>query len=396
MTYHNLKQFHMNWNYPTTIYFGMGRVKELSNVCLENNIKNPLIVSDPNIVKLNFFQRITEDLKEKKIPFNIFSDIQENPIETNVISGINEFKDGCHDGVITIGGGSATDVGKTIAFAAHQVRPLWDFEDRADWFKRAEEENIAPIIAIPTTSGTGSEVGRASVITDLSDQTKKVIFHPKMMPTVVIADPELTLSVPSKVTAAVGMDAFSHNLEAYCSPLYHPMADGIGLEAMSLVKNWLPEAVQNGDNLEARAHMMSAAMMGATAFQKGLGAMHSMSHPCSAILGSQHGLTNAIVMPYVLIFNREAIEDKIVHLSQYLGLKKPSFNAFVDWVLWLRDTIGIPHSLSDIGVEEAHIDQLSEMAEKDPTAGTNPIPVGKQEFVRLFHMAIESRLTLAA
>jgi alcohol dehydrogenase class IV len=309
-------------------------------------------------------------------------------VEKNVTDGVTAFRDGGHDGVVAFGGGSALDAGKAIALMVGQIRPIWDFEDKEDWHTRVNVAGMAPVVAVPTTSGTGSEVGRSSVITDEASETKKIIFHAKMLPGLVIADPTLTLGLPPHVTAAVGMDALSHNLEAYCSPLYHPMGDGIALEGMRLCRDWLPTAVKDGANLAARAHMMVASSMGATAFQKGLGAMHSMSHPCSSVLHTHHGLTNAVVMPYVLAFNRPAIEGKMAALARYLDLPDPSFDAVMTWVLDLRREIDIPLTLNDIGVEESHVERFSKMAEQDPTAPTNPIPVKAKEFEVLYRNAI--------
>jgi alcohol dehydrogenase class IV len=273
-----------------------------------------------------------------------------------------------------------------------QTRPIWDFEDREDWYTRVNVDGMAPVLAVPTTSGTGSEVGRASVITDERDHTKKIIFHPRILPALVIADPELTLGLPSAITAAVGMDALSHNLEAFCSPFYHPLAQGVALEGMRLIQEWLPTACRQGDNLTARTHMMAASTMGATAFQKGLGAMHAMSHPCGAVLNTHHGLTNAVVMPYVLVFNRPAIEEQMTALARYLGLPDPSFDAVLDWILALREEIGIPADLAALGVREDHIGQLAPMAAVDPSAGSNPIPLTAKNLTTLFQRAVQGRI----
>ena len=298
----NLDQLVGNWNYPSAIRFGPGRIQELADTCRELGVARPLIVTDPGLAILEMIENAVSSCREAGLDCRVFSDVRGNPIEANVTAGVASFRDGGHDGVIAFGGGSALDAGKAIALMVGQNRPIWDFEDREDWFTRVNEAGMAPIIAVPTTSGTGSEVGRASVITDQSDYTKKIIFHPRMLPAIVIADPELTVGLPAHLTAAVGMDALSHNLEAFSSPVYHPMAHGIGLEGMRLVKQWLGVAVEDGQDVAARAHMQVASTMGATAFQKGLGAMHSLSHPCGAVLDTHHGLTNAIVMPYVLFF----------------------------------------------------------------------------------------------
>ncbi len=322
----------------------------------------------------------------------MFADVRGNPVAANVDAGVAAFRDGGHDGVIAFGGGSALDVGKAVALMVGQTRPIWDFEDRADWHTRVDVAGMAPVVAVPTTAGTGSEVGRAAVITDVRDHTKKIVFHPRMLPGLVIADPELTLGLPPDLTAAVGMDALSHNLEAFCSPFYHPIAQGVALEGLRLIKDWLPAVCRRGDDLTARAHMLAAATMGAAAFQKGLGAMHAMSHPCGALLDTHHGLTNAVVMPYVLVFNRPAIEDKMTALARYLDLSAPSFEAVLDWILELRAQIGIPADLAALGVDEDHIEELAAMAVVDPAAGGNPVPLSRAGLTALFRDAVRGRI----
>jgi len=381
-----------NWNYPTLIRFGAGRIKELPEACRTLGMKRPLIVTDPGLAKLPMIADALKSLTDAGLGGDVFSDIQANPVEANVVAGVAKFRSGAHDGVIAFGGGSALDVGKAIALMSGQNRPIFDFEDREDWFTRVDVKGMAPVVAVPTTAGTGSEVGRASVITDLADHTKKIIFHPKMMPGIVIEDPELTVGLPAAVTAATGMDALSHCLEAYCAPGFHPLADGIAVEGMRLVKEWLPVAVRDGKNVEARAHMMIASSMGATAFQKGLGAMHSLSHPCGANLNTHHGLTNAVVMPYVLVWNRSAIEGKLARLAAYIGLEQHSFSGVLDWVLDLRRTIGIPHTLLDIGVKTEHAAAFAPQAFADPSTGGNPLPVDTQQFERLYLQCIRGEL----
>jgi alcohol dehydrogenase class IV len=313
-------------------------------------------------------------------------------VEANLEAGIAAYRAGGHDGVIGFGGGSALDMAKLIAFMQGQSRPVWDFEDVGDWWKRADATRIAPIVAVPTTAGTGSEVGRAAVITQESTHTKKVIFHPKMLPGVAICDPELTVGMPPAITAGTGMDALAHCLEAYCAPGFHPMADGISVEGVLLIKEALPRAYTDGADIEARAWMMSAATMGATAFQKGLGAIHSLSHPIGAFYDTHHGLTNAVFMPYVLAFNRSAIETKIARLAAYIGLDDESLDGFIDWVLALRRSTGIPHTLADLGVEADRLDELVEMAVVDPTAAGNPVPLTKKAARGLFEAAIRGDL----
>lgn len=381
-----------NWHYPTLIRFGAGRIAELADACKSVGIERPLLVTDPQLALLPMISDAVAACRAAGLGCEPFSDLQANPVAANVTAGVTVFKRGAHDGVIAFGGGSALDTGKAIALMVGQTRPIWDFEDREDWFTRVNTAGIAPTIAVPTTAGTGSEVGRASVITDVRDHTKKIIFHPKMQPLLVIADPELTLGLPPRVTAAVGMDALSHNIEAYCSPSYHPMAEGIALEGMRLIKEWLPVAVRHGSDIEARAHMMAAASMGATAFQKGLGAMHSLSHPCSANLNTHHGLTNAVVMPYVLAWNRAALEDKMTRLAGLLGLRKRSFDAVLEWILELRMQIGIPHTLADLGVQEHHAEEFASQAYVDPATGGNPVAMTTDDFVALYRRCILGQL----
>jgi alcohol dehydrogenase class IV len=380
-----------NWNYPTLVRFGPGRIAELPDACKTLGIKRPLIVTDPGLAALPMIANALASCRSAGLAAEVFSDVKANPVEANVTNGIAAYRKGAHDGVVAFGGGSALDAGKAIALMVGQTRPMWDFEDREDWYTRVNVAGIAPTIGVPTTSGTGSEVGRAAVITDLRDHTKKIIFHPRMQPQIVIADPELTLGLPPHVTAAVGMDALSHNLEAFCAPFFHPMADGIAVEGMRLIKEWLPIAVKNGSSIEARAHMMVASSMGATAFQKGLGAMHSLSHPCSANLNTHHGLTNGVVMPYVLAWNRSALEDKVSRLAAYLGLR-PSFSAVLDWILQLREEIGIPNTLADLGVQSEHAASFSRQAFDDPSTGGNPVAMSPETFATLYRNCIEGRL----
>ena len=381
-----------NWNYPTAIRFGAGRITELPDACKAAKISRPLLVTDPGLAKLDILARIAEITRKAGLGAAIFSDVKPNPVARNVSDGLVVLRAGKHDGVIAIGGGSALDCGKVIAFMAEQTRPMWDFEDIGDWWTRANPDGIAPVVAVPTTAGTGSETGRAGVITNEETQTKKVIFHPRMMPAVVIADPELTIGLPPKLTAGTGMDAFIHLLEAYCAPFHHPYADGIAVEGMRLVKENLARAVANGTDIEARAQMLAASQMGSTAFQKGLGAIHSLAHPVGAVLDTHHGLTNAVAMPYVLMFNRDAIAEKITRLSRYLGLAKPGFDGFMEWSLALRREVGIPHTLAELGVRPEHLDRFAAMAAEDPTAGGNPVKAGAPEMRRMYEAAVAGRL----
>lgn len=380
------------WNYPTTIRFGVGRIRELPAACRELGMRAPLLVTDAGLAPRPIVAESVGLCRAEGLSCAVFSDVQPNPVEANVVAGVAAFQAGEHDGVIAFGGGSALDTGKAIGLMVGQSRPIWDFEDREDWYTRVNVAGMAPVVAVPTTAGTGSEVGRCSVLTDLRDHTKKLIFHPRILPAIVIGDPALGTGLPASITAAVGMDALSHNLEAYCAPAFHPLADGIAIEGMRLVKQWLPAAVRDGTDLEARAHMLIASTMGATAFQKGLGAMHSLSHPCSANLNTHHGLTNGVVMPYVLAYNAPMIEEKLARLAAYLGLKSASSTAVLDWVLGLREAIGIPHTLAGIGLREEHAAAFAPAALADPSTPSNPRPVDLRGFERLYRQAIEGRL----
>lgn len=380
-----------NWNYPTSVRFGAGRIAELANAVKSAGMSRPLLVTDPVLARLPIVSRAIEVLEAGGVPAKLFTEVKPNPVAANVELGVAALKAGNHDGVIAFGGGSALDAGKVIAFMAGQTRPMWEFEDIGDWWTRADPEGILPIVAVPTTAGTGSEVGRAGVITDEATHTKKVIFHPLMMPKVTICDPELTVGMPKTITVGTGMDALAHCLEAYCGPFYHPMADGIAVEGMRLVKDNLLRAATDGQDIEARAHMMSAAAMGATAFQKALGAIHSLSHPVGSLYDTHHGMTNAVFMPYVLVFNRPAIEEKIARLAAYIGLK-PDFGAFLDWVLRLREETGVPHTLEGLGVDNAKFDLMSSMAPQDPTAGGNPVPLDEASCRELYENALAGHL----
>ena len=382
-----------NWNYPTTVWFGQGRVKDLHIACKNLSITKPLFVTDQDLAKTDLVKKIISDSNLKSFSINVFSNIKGNPVGSNVDEGVKAFKKGNHDGVIAFGGGSGLDVGKAVAFMSAQTRSIWDFEDVGDNWTKANSDEIAPIIAVPTTAGTGSETGRASLITNEKNQTKKIIFHPKILPSIVILDPCLTVDLPPKITATTGMDALAHNLEAYCASGYHPMADGIALEGMNLIKKWLLIAVNEGKNLEARSAMLVAATMGSTAFQKGLGAIHSLSHPVNSVYNIHHGLSNAIFMPYVLTFNKKEIEKKIIKLSEYLGLEEKSFQCFLNWILDLRKELKIPHKLSDVAdVKPSEIDKLSLMALEDPSTSGNPKKLTLEDMKLMYKYSLEGKL----
>ena len=361
-----------NWSYPTAIRFGAGRICEIADACAAANIKRPLLITDRGLAKMEITTKTLDLMDTGGLERAIFSDVDQNPTEINAAAGVKAFNDGGHDGVIAFGGGSGLDLGKLVAFLAKQTRQLWDFEDIGDYWTRANADVIAPIVAVPTTAGTGSEVGRASVITNSQTAEKKIIFHPKFLPTVVICDPELTIGMPQFITAGTGLDAFAHCVEAYCSPHYHPMSQGMALEGMRLVKEYLPRAYANGTDIEARAHMMSAAAMGATAFQKGLGAIHALSHPIGAIYHTHHGTTNAVCMPAVLQFNKPAITDRLADAANYLGISG-GFDGFCAYVDDLNASLAIPKNLRELGIENPDVDRIVQGALNDPSVGGNPV-----------------------
>lgn len=376
-----------NWSYPTAIRFGAGRISELAEACQAAGIKRPLLVTDKGLASLPITVQALDILDSADLGRAIFSEVDPNPNENNLDAGVAQFKTGGHDGVIAFGGGSGLDLGKLIAFQSGQDRPVWDFEDIGDWWTRANHDAIAPIIAVPTTAGTGSEVGRAGVLTNSRTHVKKIIFHPKLLPTVTICDPELTVGMPRIITVGTGMDAFAHCLEAYSSLYYHPLSQGIALEGMRLVKENLPLVVADGSNLNARAEMMSAAAMGAIAFQKGLGAIHALSHPVGALYNTHHGLTNAVVMPPVLLMNRPAIEDRLARAADYLSISG-GFDGFYEFVIALRAELGVPDRLAALGVDLDQIDKMTAMALEDPSAGGNPVTMNTENTKALFEACI--------
>jgi len=382
----------LNWNYPTNIWVGEHRVDDLYEACRQLVIKNPLFVTDKDLVSLEMVKKIIKALNSNLKDVKIFSNFSGNPTGNNVNEGVKIFNENKCDGVIALGGGSGLDVGKAIAFMSGQERSIWDFEDIGDYWKRANEEKIAPIIAVPTTAGTGSETGRASAIINKDIGVKKIIFHPKILPSIVILDPYLTVDLSPRLTAATGMDALAHNLEAFCAPGFHPMADGIALEGIKLVKNSLLTAVKNGKNINARLEMLTAASMGSTAFQKGLGAIHSLSHPVNAQFNLHHGLSNAIFMPYVLTYNKKEISDKIISICDYLNLEK-SFNSFLNWIIELRKNLNIPHKLSDvIEIKKINLDKLSQMAFEDPSTSGNPKKLLKEDMKIMYEHSLSGKL----
>jgi len=382
-----------NWNYPTTMWVGENRIKDIGLACKTLDIKKPLLVTDSGLANSEIVKKTLEKLNNENIITEIYSNVTGNPTGTNVNEGVIYYKKKNCDGVIAFGGGSGLDVGKAVAFMSGQTLPIWDFEDVGDNWTKANSDKIAPIIAVPTTAGTGSETGRASVILNEDTGVKNIIFHPKFLPSIVILDPLLTVGLPSQITAATGMDALAHNLEAYCAPGFHPMADGIALEGMKLIKKWLLEAVNNGSNVEARMNMLTAASMGSTAFQKGLGAIHSLSHPVNALNNIHHGLSNAIFMPYVLTFNKNVIENKIIKVCEYLEIEERSFDGFLNWILDLRKKLNIPHKLSEVIKEEdLELDRLSKMALNDPSTGGNPKKLTENDMKILYQHSMSGEL----
>lgn len=381
-----------NWNYPTNVKVGAGRITELAGICQAMGMQSPLLITDPGIGALPMLQKVVDDVKAAGLRCGLFSAIKANPTGENVQDGVDYYKNDKHDGVIAFGGGSALDAAKAVALMVGQSRPVWDFEDVGDNWARVNVDGMAPVVAVPTTAGTGSEVGRASVITDQAQHLKKIIFHPKMLPAQVILDPELTVGLPPMITAATGMDALSHNLEALCSPFYHPMAEGIAVEGIRLVQQYLPKAVAEGTDIEARTQMLVCSSMGATAFQKGLGGMHALAHPLGALYDAHHGTLNAILMPYVLKANRSEIEQRITRLTQYMGLSVTGFDGFMNWVLQMREKLDIPHSLAGIGIDDEKAETIGRMAVEDPSSGGNPINFEASQYQQILEDAVSGKL----
>jgi alcohol dehydrogenase class IV len=379
-----------NWNYPTRVWCGPGRIAELAVACEELGIGRPLLVTDRG---LRDHPMVRSALARSPLA-GLFADVKGNPVAANIDAGLQAYRAGHHDGVIALGGGSALDAGKVIAFMSGQTRPLWDFEDVDDWWTRADPAGIAPVVAVPTTAGTGSEVGRAGVILNETTHRKKIIFHPKMMPAIVIADPELTVGLPPDLTAATGIDALTHCFEAYCAPGFHPLADGIALEGMRLISEYLPRAFANGADIEARSRMLAAASMGATAFQKGLGGVHAIAHPVGSFFDTHHGLTNAVILPYVMVHNRAAIADRMRTVARLLDLSQPGFESVLAWVLAFRRELGIPHTLAEIGVHTRNAAVIGAEAAADPSASGNPVALDAATLERLFRSAVAGDLTL--
>jgi hypothetical protein len=383
-----------NWTYPTTIRAGAGKLAELAGHCRALDLKRPLVVTDKGLLNHAMITGTLADLTAAGINAEVFGEVQGNPTDRNLSDGIRAYLDGGHDGIVTIGGGSAMDVGKLVALMAHQAIPVWELEDIGDWWTRADAKVIAPIIAVPTTAGTGSEVGRAAVLTNTADATKKIIFHPKMLPVVVIGDPELAVGLPANLTASTGMDAFTHSFETYCVPRFHPMADAIALESMRLIRDNLPLACKDGTNIDARMQMFAAAMMGGVAFQKGLGAVHSIAHPLGAIHDIQHGLANAIILPYVVAYNRPSIESHVDTIAHHLRIEG-GFDGFMAWLLEFRKELNIPHTLADLGLSGQNADEIAAKAMDDPSTASNPRQMDVAGFRKVYLAAVNGDLTVS-
>ncbi len=384
----DLATFATTWNYPTTVLFGAGSLSRAGRAAARAGMRRPLLVTDPGVAALPVTTQLMDVLREAGLEPVLFSDVRSNPTAANVEAGLAALRAGGHDGVVALGGGSALDTGKTVAFMAGQSRPLWDFEDLGDNWKRADPAGVLPVVAIPTTAGTGSEVGRGAVITDPGTHRKRIIFHPTMLPKTAILDAAVTVGLPAVLTVGTGMDALAHCLEAYCAPGFHPMAEGIAVEGIRLVKEALPSAAQGGSDLAARGKMLAASAMGAVAFQKGLGAIHSLSHPVGALYDTHHGMTNAVVMPYVLANNRPVIEDRVIRLAAWLGVEG-GFPGFLDWVLAFRERLGVPPTLAALGVPDDRLEELAAMALEDPTAAGNPVPLTLGDMRRLYRHCLE-------
>lgn len=381
-----------NWNYPTQVRFGIGRISELAQCCGELGIERPLVVTDAGLAKLSMINRILTSLRDTGMAASLFSQVKGNPVGQNVLDGVDAFRNGGHDGVIAVGGGSAMDAGKVIAMYQGQSKPLFDLAVHAEGGLGMDARAIAPIIAVPTTAGTGSETGRGGLITEEATETKRIFAHPRMMPGIVIEDPTLCTGLPGDLTSWTGIDALAHCFEALCAPGAHPMADGIAIEGMRLVKEYLPRAVADGEDLEARGYMLAAASMGSTAFQKGLGAIHSLSHTIGALYDTHHGLTNAIYFPYVMDYNRAEIAEKMDRLSAYLGLAKPGYTGVMDWILETRDFYEIPHTISELDIDDGDIDRVAAMSAADPTAPTNPVHLDADGARRIFLASLDGRI----
>ncbi len=381
-----------NWNYPTAVWFGHGRVADIVAACEQMGMQHPLIVTDEALVQLPIMQDLLMPLKERGISYSLYSDVQPNPTGENVKAGVMVYREHGCDGVVAFGGGSALDAGKTIAFMSGQSLSLWEFEDVGDNWSRANPAGIAQTIAIPTTSGTGSEVGRATVITHSQSHAKKIIFHPEMMPGLVILDPNLTYNLPKHITAWTGIDALVHAIEAYLAPGFHPMADGIAMECIRMIKENLSTAYHAPHDAHARAQMIVAAMMGATAFQKGLGSVHSLAHTLGGLYNMPHGLANSIILPYALRQNSPAIGERMETLCKFLDIPNPSTGSFINYVLNLRKELDIPSTLVEAKISEERVVEIAEIAYADPSTGSNAMPVTVKDFEVLFVMCCRGEL----
>jgi alcohol dehydrogenase class IV len=377
-----------NWSIPTNVRFGVGRINELVKICQRQGFVRPLLVTDKDLLKLEMTQKLMADLKQAQFQFSVFSEVKSNPTEANVMAGVQSYKQGSCDSVIAMGGGSVLDAGKAIALMLDQALPLFSYEDRESNWRKVNEKNVAPVIAIPTTAGTGSEVGRASVIVDEFSHSKKIIFHPAMMPHTVICDPVLTQNMPKNLTAATGMDALVHNLEAFFAPGFHPLCDGVAVEGTRIICHFLPKAYQDKNDLQARAYLLIGSSLGATAFQKGLGGVHALAHALGAIYDKHHGLLNAILLPYVLQHNKAYISEKMTYLARCLELENPCFDSMFNFLCQLAESVQIPKNLAEIGLDEKRSIDVARMAYADSSTLTNPGPISEQDYLSIYIRAL--------
>ena len=383
--------YNNDWHYPTSIRAGAGRAAELADACRVTGIKRPLLITDRFLGSTDMIRSAVEDCRQQLGHCGLFDRVKGNPTGTNVADGLEAYKAGDHDGVIAFGGGSALDAAKAVALMSGQTRPLWDFEDIGQNHLRANPLGIAPVIALPTTAGTGSEVGRASVITDEQARVKRTILHIRMMPRIAILDANLTLDLPTHLTAATGADALTHCMESWCSLAWHPMAEAVSVKGMQMIKAYLPRVVADGQDLEARQQMLVASSLGAAAFQRGLGGVHAIAQSLGALYDQHHGLLNAILLPYVLEANRSALLPQMDDLAVYLRLPTPGFSGVMDWVLSLREQIGIPHTLADIGIHDQDAELVGQMAFADGCSHTNPIRHSAEAYAGVFRRAVRGR-----
>ena len=376
----------VQYNFPTIIRFGAGSSGELGDYLLTHHLTKPLVVTDPIVAQLDFFKLLMKDLERKKIQPEVFFDLHKNPVKSDVYKGTDVYDQTTRDSVIGIGGGVALDVARAIVLRVNHREDLFKYDDLIGGDVYVTND-VPHFIAIPTTAGTGSEVGRSAIIADDVTHQKKILFSPKLLAKIVFADPLLTMNLPANVTAATGMDALTHNMEAFLAKMSHPLCEGIALEGIRLIDESLTKAVNKSD-LESRSKMLIASLMGAVAFQKGLGVVHSLAHPLSSLLDTHHGLANAVNIPYGMRFNAEGFEDKFRRIARTLNLKDETGDAVVKYLFNLNSEIGIPHKLSKIGVRQEHIEPLADLAIADFAHPNNPKPVTRENFRQLYLEAL--------